>query len=144
MQRCERLVGVARQFEVYCAGCHGPRRTGILGLIQIPDAMDNLDYAILSCLISTIDHPGSCAGDGRAVAPFVGILLGGKYCRTLGIIQRCRLAESGSASLPSGEARHCRSIFLQINRFSREAQQSSRIHLRRSGRRRCEGCMDNG
>ena len=47
VQKCERLVGVARQFEVYCAGYHGPRRTGILGWLQIPDTIDNLDPVML-------------------------------------------------------------------------------------------------
>jgi hypothetical protein len=71
VQRCERLVGVARQFEVYCAGYHGPRRTGILGLTQIPGAIYNLDNVMLPYLISTIDHLGSFVSRprtcGRAV-----------------------------------------------------------------------------
>jgi hypothetical protein len=76
VQKCERLVGVARQFEVYCAGYHGPRRTGILGLIQIPDAIYNLDNVMLPYLISTINHLCWCPGHGRAAAPFLRILLG--------------------------------------------------------------------
>jgi hypothetical protein len=116
VQRCERLFGVARQFEVYCAGYHGPRRTAILGLIQIPDAIDNLDNVMLPYLISTIDRPGSRPGHGRSAAPFLRILLGlicagmrvGSLGRILGFTQRCRFGVSSSAGVEGlGTADRC-------------------------------------
>jgi hypothetical protein len=142
VQRCERLVGVARQFEVYCTGYHGPRRTGIFGSILVPDAIDNLDNAMLPGLISTIDHLGSWSAHGRTCGHAVAEDPSGNNLRwdasRVGHWASLSDVVTACPAQPlsrSRGARHCRSMLLQKNRLSQEAQQSSRFDLQMARRR---------